>query len=124
MLPGGSVAAFMLVQEDQLVDTAMNAAYAAADNVKSDDTLTEMLSFDLRYLLRVISYGAATKSTNFIHDNNLGMMKMLHDQVGLSAVADVAGLNAAKDAVIAQITDNSLVESTAACFDVVIDFLS
>lgn len=124
MLPGGSVAAFMVVQEDQLVETAVNAAYAVADNIKSDDTLTEIISFDLRYLLRVISYGAATKSTNFIYENNLGMMKMLHREVGLPSVADVAGLKAAKDAVIAQITDSSLVDSTAACFDVVIEFLS
>lgn len=124
MLPGGSVAAFMVVQEEELVDVATKAAFKTAKTIQNDEKLSEIVSYDFRSIIRVVSYGSACKSVDFIHANNLGMMKMLHKEVGIPAEADVTGLEAAKEAVLAQITDSTLVDSTAACFDTVIAFMS
>lgn len=123
MLPAGSVAAMMVVQEDSLVETAVEAVFEKYPMLRDDETLLEIVSFDLRYLLRVISYGAACQSTDFIHTNNIGMMKMLHEEVGFPVNADQIGLNAARKAVLSQ-SDSAFLDTTTACFDVVINHLS
>lgn len=111
------------MEEVDIVRQASDAAKQRA-GVKLPDVVMEVLEFDMRYMLRVISYGVACQSTDFIHRNNWGIMKMLHEEVGISTYADVAGLKKAKEVVLAQITEPNLVETTAACFDVVIDFMS
>lgn len=123
MLPAGAVAALMVVQEDQLVDTAVDAVFEKFPLIREDETLVEILSFDLRYLLRVVSYGAACQATDFIHESNMGLVNMLHKEVGFPEGADKIGIAAAKEAVLSQ-TDSAFLESTTACFDVIMDHLS
>lgn len=123
VLPGGSVAALFIVKEEDTVQQAVDAAKTRL-GAQFSDVVLRVLEFDLRYMLRVISYAVACQSVDFMHHNNWGIMKMLHAEVGISPEADVAGLIKAKEVVLAQITEPHLVEPTAACFDVVINFMS
>lgn len=124
MLPGGSVAAMMLVQQDDLIAKGIEIAKTLVPNLAADDVLTEILEYDIRTILRTISYGAACHSVNFIHENNMGMMKMLHQEIGIPDGTVTKVLSSLKDIVVSQISDDVLVAPTSDCFDAVGDFMA
>eukprot|EP00177_Eucheuma_denticulatum_P003857 GFKZ01006982.1.p2 GENE.GFKZ01006982.1~~GFKZ01006982.1.p2 ORF type:complete len:225 (+),score=41.80 GFKZ01006982.1:255-929(+) len=123
VLPGGSVAAVMLVQEEDIVTKALAAMGGEIGGLETGSVVSEILEFDLRYMLRVISYGIASGSEDFLHENNWGMMKMLHREVGIAVAVDVKGLRVARDVVVSHVSDQALADLTTRCFDVVIAFM-
>lgn len=124
VLPGGSVAAMLLVQKDEFTKIALSAIEKQSPHIMDDDTLYGILEYDLIVLLRTISYGAACQVTDFIHDNNMGVMKMLHDEAGIPKDSIPTAIIAVKEAVLSQIAEADLIDSTGQCFDVVHDFFS
>lgn len=127
-LPGRAVAAVMVSQKDALIDLALSAAEDHLPTARSDETMSDILSYNIDTLLRAISYGAACQSSDFLHLNNVGIMKLLHEDVSISHATISAALSAVKKYVLAHVSevadDASVVESTAECFDIVIDALA
>lgn len=124
LLPGGPVAASMLVQIDDLIETCYQSALSNFPALEADQVLKDIFQNDVRSLLRIVSYGAACQTTDFIHENNLGMLKLLHEELGFPTGLVADAVRVAKDEVLNQVNDASLVENTAECFDVVIAFMS
>lgn len=118
-LPGGQIAAIMVDQKDDLLLTAMDAAESVMPSAKTDETIIDILHYDISALLRAISYGAACQSLDFLHENNVNMMKALHDEAGIPSIVVPTAINAVKDVVLEQVSDRIVAETTAVCFDVV-----
>lgn len=118
VLPGGEVAAFMVSQKDDLMSTALQAA-ERIKSISSDDVLLDIFQYDMFALLRVISYAVASGSMDFLHENNVNIMKLLHEDVGIPPSVVPSALNAVKDFVLANISDSTVAKSTATCFDIV-----
>lgn len=124
MLPGGAVAAQMLMKHDELLRVALAAAVETAPEISRDDTLQDVFNHDVTFMLRVISYGAACQASDFIHENNMGLMKLLHAEVGIPHSAISNAILAVKKEILQTINEQHLILSTAECFDVVADFMA
>lgn len=119
VLPGGEVAGFMVSRKDDLMSTALQAAESVSSSISSDDVLLDIFKYDMTALLRAISYGVATGSSEFLHENNITIMKLLHDDVGISELVIPSALNAVKDFIVANVSDPSVAKSTVNCFEIV-----
>lgn len=124
MLPAGDVAAYMVVNSDALIDTAFDAAVAVMPAIADDATLTDILRHDLTALLRTISYGAAAGTVDFIHDNNIGMMAMLHKEVDIADNVFPTALHSARDSVAAALSDPTMIDAAVTSFDTAVDALA
>lgn len=111
------------MQEADIVAKGFEAMSAHMGGVEEGSVVAEILEFDLRYMLRVISYGVASGSHDFLHENNWGMMKMLHREVGIDVAVDVKGLQVARDVVLSHVKEEELLDLTTRCFDIVIAFM-
>lgn len=123
-LPGVSVASVMVAKQKEYVNLAVTTADAHMGTAESDSTISDILRYNFTALLRAISYGAACQLTDFVHMNNIGMMRMLHEDMGVAHATVAAALNAVKDEVLAVVADDAdVVKSTSICFDIIIDGL-
>lgn len=124
MLPAGEVAAAMLVNVEDLLAIAEKTGIRIWQQLEHDKLLNEIYVYDINYILRVISYGIATQSSDFIHSNNMGIMKLMHEEIGFPTGLISSALLDVKKAVLEDVNNASVVPKTAECFDVVIDFMS
>lgn len=119
VLPGGSVAAMILVQESEIIKRS-------ADEMIADigEEHREMVEYDVGYMLRVISYGIASGSSDFVHDNNWGMLKMLHREVGIDGSVDVKGVEKMRETVLGEVKEEGIIGIVNACFDRAVELMS
>lgn len=122
-LPGKHVLEIVLEDSDTIAEKGLQALCDILPNVKDSEEVAAILKFDLLYVLRVVSYGASVKSTDFVHDNNIGIMNMVHEELEVAGAPVIAAVEAMRDYVVSRMSDNELIASTIACFDVVLDFM-
>lgn len=117
MLPGGSVAAVMFVSQEQ-ISTMMQ-------DLSSDmpEDKASVFQSSMAQLVRIVSYGIAAGSLDFIHENNIGIMNLLHKEVALEAKVLHSALGQVRDFIVQQVTEPDLVQLTNDCFDVVVQKL-
>lgn len=90
LLPGVSVASAMAdVSETAFEDARKAVAAAQAD---MGEKVTAIIEHDLKYFARVVSYAVACGSDDFIHQNNMGMVRELYAEIGLETKAVLAGV--------------------------------
>lgn len=127
LLPGGTVAGIMVRTSDTLISQAVQTTLSAWSNGSADeseqDVIADVLKYNYEALFRAVSYGAACQAVDYLHPDNIAMMKMLHEEVGIPAVAVAAGIDAVRDAVVEQVDDDAVHESTVQCFDAARDAL-
>lgn len=124
LLPGAQVAEHILNQKAALIDAAAAAVFASQKDAGENPLVAEVVRHDLMYILRVVSYAIAAGSPNFVHENNLGMMKSLHAEIGLSSPAVVAGLKKLSDSIAAEAEMPDAKATTLRCFQIVTEFMS
>lgn len=124
MLPGVDVARSILENHDAIVEKAKADVLAVAPELEDEESpITSIFWHDLAYFLRVVSYGIAVTSSDYIHANNLGMVKELYSEIGLSPAAVSTGINSLKSSVLADVSDAELKKSTSECFDIFSSFM-
>lgn len=124
MLPGVDVARSILENNEAILEKAKADVLAVAPELKDEESpVTKIFWHDLAYFLRVVSYGVAVTSPDYIHANNLGMVKQLYGEIGLSQAAVDAGITSLKSSVVVDVSDAELKKSTAECFDVLANFM-
>jgi Phycobilisome protein len=119
MLPGVDVARLMLQIRDETLEHAKEQVLAVAPAMAEDATLANMLWFDLAYIFRVASYGIGVTSLNFIHEDNISMLKELYEEIGMPKVAVSTGINSLKEAVTSRVLDENLKQISSDCFDAI-----
>lgn len=123
-LPGKAVAEMILEKNAEIIEQAKEEAVKSGPSLADSKEIIDIVEHDLSYLLRVISYGIACGSTNFIHANNMGIMKVLHKEIGVQGAPMIAGLKSMKGSVESGVNGATEKEITAACFDKVIEFMN
>lgn len=122
-LPGHSVAGVIVANADALIDAGVDAAATRCDLVAQHDVINDIVQYNVSAALRAVSYGAAAQSTHFMHLNNVGMMRDLHEDIGLPADAVAIAMDTMRDLVVADVDDEQLKKGTADCFDTLRDAL-
>ena len=123
MLPGKKAAEMILEEREKIVEEAKEKVLKVVGKGISEEVV-DIVVHDLMYLLRVISYGIAVCSTDFIHDNNMNIMKLLHKEIGVQGKGMTAGISCMKKFVEKELhTDEKVRKVAAACFDKVIKFM-
>lgn len=120
-LPGASAIEVVVKKEQEIVEMGWNAAKKAG--IKGGEPVEKIVKYDMTTFLRVISYAVGAQCTNYVHENNLLMVKMLYSELGVPSTNVAKGIEAMKKAVIADTKDQSVSGSTSDVFDVVINFL-
>ncbi|CAN8073482.1 unnamed protein product [Agarophyton chilense] len=114
MLPGGSVAATILVHIEDIEKMISEMA------VHLNEAIKPVFESNMRLLTRIVSYGIAAGSADFVHKNNAGIMKLLHEEVGIETPLVESTLYAVRDLILERHTESQHVDLTNACFNVVI----
>lgn len=122
VLPGRVSAEYILENNDTLVETAANSVLSTVPNVS--EQVAEIIRHDLAYILRVTSYAVAVQATDFVHDNNLAIMRELHNEVGVPTTSFCAALTTMSEQIISAVSDKSTAETTRECFKIVSDALA
>jgi Phycobilisome protein len=117
MLPGVAVARAMLERADEIFEAAKAVVLKEMPALESEEAVAKIMYHDLRYFLRVTSYGIACGSPNFIHVNNLGIVKQLYAEIGLTDSTVQAGIASLKASVLADASSAEEMENVARCFD-------
>jgi Phycobilisome protein len=117
MLPGVEVARAMLLSKDEVVGKAIAEVSAAVPGIADDEVVAKIFFHDIAYFYRVLSYAVAVTSADFMHANNVGMVRALYAEIGLPDVAVTTALASLKASTLALTSDPSLAKSTASCFD-------
>lgn len=130
LLPGVAVAGIMVRTSDELILQAVQTTLSAWGSTKKgspdeseQDVIADVLKYNYEALFRAVSYGAACQAVDYLHPDNIAMMKMLHEEMGVPSTAVAAGIDAVRDAVVEQVDDDAVSESTAQCFDAARDAL-
>lgn len=128
-LPGHSVALYMHDNADMLVADALAHI---AQQLHIHDKVADVLTYDLYSAFRAVSYAAAVQSIDFLDSNNVGMMRELHDEIGIPGSSLKGAIDNIKNIVVAHLkqsnnTNNNinadLVHTTSLCFDCLRDGL-
>jgi hypothetical protein len=119
MLPGVEVARLMLEIRDETLENAKEHVLAVAPSIAEDATLANLLWFDLAYIFRVASYGIAVTSLNFIHEDNINMLKEFYEEIGMPKIAISTGIKTLKEAVTSRVLDENLKQVSSDCFDAI-----
>ncbi|PXF41822.1 hypothetical protein BWQ96_08470 [Gracilariopsis chorda] len=117
MLPGGSVAATIFVSQEQISTMMQDLSDGMAEDKAA------VFQSSMAQLVRIISYGIAAGSLDFVHENNIGIMNLLHKEVGLEAQVLHSALRQVRDFIVQQVTEPDLVQLTNDCFEVVVQKL-
>jgi Phycobilisome protein len=123
MLPGVDIARKMYIERVEVVDKAIADVSAAVPGLADDTAIAKIFFHDIAYFYRVLSYAIAVTSVDYIHANNLGMVKALYADIGLSGKAVTTAIASLRASTLAFTSDPTLSESTAACFDVLSAFM-
>lgn len=118
ILPGRVAAEYILNSAEELVKAAIEQV--GADKGTQAE---EIVTYDMNYVLRVTSYAVAVGSLNFIDANNLGMMRELHQEVGINAKRFSKAVANIGEKIAAAMEDQSVAENTKACFVTIADAL-
>ena len=122
VLPGRGGAEYILENNDALVEKAVNTVLAAIPDVS--DEVAEIVRYDLGYVLRVTSYAVAVQSTDFLHDNNLAIMRELHAEAKIPVSVFCEALIAMGEEVASTLSDEAIAATTRDCFKVISDALA
>lgn len=117
-LPGVDAARVMLEHKDEIIEKAKRDVLDAIPALADDTPTSRMVWHDVALILRIISYAAAVSVTTFLHENNVGIMRDLYREVGLSNTVVKTMISSMKGSALALLSDASLKDSTAACFNV------
>lgn len=130
LLPGAAVAGIMVRTSDTLISQAVETTMSVWTSTKNgsadeseQDIVADVLKYNYEALFRAVSYGAACQAVDYLHPDNIAMMKMLHEEVGIPATAVAAGIDAVRDTVVEQVDDDAVRESTVQCFNAARDAL-
>jgi hypothetical protein len=124
MLPGVEVARVMLEKADATFEAAKAAVLKVAPELATEDAMAKIFWHDLRYYARVASYGIGCGSTDYLHANNLGMVRELYREIGLSGQAVQTGIATLKATVLEDVSDPAMASLVADCFDVLADSMA
>ncbi|KAI0566484.1 Phycobilisome protein [Gracilaria domingensis] len=118
MLPGGPVAATILVHIEEIENKISEAA------AQLDEVVQSVFQRNVRLLVRVVSYGIAAGSADYMHENNVGIMRLLNQELGIESTFVESTLLAVRDLILERHTESSLIELTTECFDSLIHEMS
>lgn len=123
VLPAVDVAAFIHDNNQEIVESGVAAVVAIMPEVDTDDRLRDILHHNFKTILRAVSYAAAVQVFDFVHENNIGMMRMLHEELGVSSNTIATAVEAMRDIILTSVTDADLVKSTTTCFEIICEHL-
>lgn len=126
LLPGVAVARGMLENAEESFEAAKAAALGASPELGKDSekVVSDIFWHDLKYFARVLSYGIACGSPNYIHANNLGMVKQLYGEISLATGTVLIGIASLKQSTLKYATNAEEEKIVNDCFTSLMDFMA